>query len=73
MEWHWHPQPCDECPRRFLDPFLQFVMEGSANINQRSQDGGRDTEIAMGAFQPNFQPPGRGMVRILLYSAVIRV
>ena len=27
-------------------------MIGSANINQRSMDGGRDTEIAMGGYQP---------------------
>lgn len=30
----------------------EYVIIGSANINQRSMDGGRDTEIAMGAFQP---------------------
>jgi hypothetical protein len=40
------------------------VLEGSANINQRSQDGERDVEIAMGAYQPNFQPAGRGVVRL---------
>jgi phospholipase D1/2 len=40
----------------------EYVLEGSANINQRSQDGERDTEIAMGAFQPNFRPQGRGVV-----------
>lgn len=39
------------------------MLEGSANINQRSQDGERDTEIAMGGFQPNFRPQGRGVVR----------
>ncbi len=27
---------------------------GSANINQRSMDGSRDTEIAMGAFQEGY-------------------
>lgn len=32
---------------------LQYIIIGSANINQRSMDGSRDTEIAMGAFQPN--------------------
>jgi phospholipase D1/2 len=26
---------------------------GSANLNERSLDGGRDTEVAMGAFQPH--------------------
>ena len=29
----------------------RFVVIGSANINQRSMDGGRDTEIAVGACQ----------------------
>ena len=43
-----------------------YVIMGSANINQRSLDGSRDTEIAMGAFQPkytwsgkNFHPHGQ--------------
>ncbi|XVF48373.1 hypothetical protein PTKIN_Ptkin03bG0184900 [Pterospermum kingtungense] len=31
----------------------EYIIIGSANINQRSMDGGRDTEIAMGAFQPH--------------------
>ncbi|KAI3985531.1 hypothetical protein MKX01_033845 [Papaver californicum] len=30
----------------------EFVILGSANINQRSMEGTRDTEIAMGAYQP---------------------
>ncbi|KAL3729531.1 hypothetical protein ACJRO7_026627 [Eucalyptus globulus] len=30
----------------------EYVIMGSANINQRSLDGSRDTEIAMGAYQP---------------------
>eukprot|EP00250_Pteridium_aquilinum_P008779 c18202_g1_i1 orf=163-2598(+) len=30
----------------------EYIIIGSANINQRSMDGGRDSEIAMGAFQP---------------------
>lgn len=30
----------------------EYVIMGSANINQRSMDGTRDTEIAMGAYQP---------------------
>lgn len=29
----------------------EYVLLGSANINQRSLDGKRDTEIAMGAYQ----------------------
>ncbi|KAK1438662.1 hypothetical protein QVD17_04471 [Tagetes erecta] len=31
----------------------EFVVLGSANINQRSLEGTRDTEIAMGAYQPH--------------------
>ncbi|GJU76480.1 phospholipase D beta 1-like protein [Tanacetum coccineum] len=31
----------------------EFVLLGSANINQRSLEGTRDTEIAMGAYQPH--------------------
>ncbi|XP_058731587.1 phospholipase D delta-like [Vicia villosa] len=31
-----------------------YVIIGSANINQRSMDGSRDTEIAMGAYQPKY-------------------
>ncbi|XP_058113297.1 phospholipase D alpha 1-like [Magnolia sinica] len=30
----------------------EYIIVGSANINQRSMDGARDTEIAMGAYQP---------------------
>ncbi|KAG5528469.1 hypothetical protein RHGRI_029229 [Rhododendron griersonianum] len=30
----------------------EYVVFGSANINQRSLEGTRDTEIAMGAYQP---------------------
>ncbi|GMJ02747.1 ARABIDOPSIS THALIANA PHOSPHOLIPASE D DELTA, phospholipase D delta [Hibiscus trionum] len=32
----------------------EYVMIGSANINQRSLAGSRDTEIAMGAYQPYY-------------------
>ncbi|KAI9107264.1 hypothetical protein K1719_021652 [Acacia pycnantha] len=32
----------------------EYVLIGSANINERSLDGSRDTEIAMGAYQPNY-------------------
>ncbi|KAL2650476.1 hypothetical protein R1flu_018604 [Riccia fluitans] len=31
----------------------EYVIVGSANINERSLNGARDTEIAMGAYQPN--------------------
>ncbi|KAL8520376.1 hypothetical protein ACS0TY_011055 [Phlomoides rotata] len=32
----------------------EFVLMGSANINQRSLEGTRDSEIAMGAYQPHY-------------------
>ncbi|KAJ3686415.1 hypothetical protein LUZ61_015579 [Rhynchospora tenuis] len=32
----------------------EYVVIGSANINQRSLEGNRDTEIAMGAYQPQY-------------------
>lgn len=32
----------------------EYVLLGSANINQRSQDGTRDTEIAVGASQHKY-------------------
>lgn len=31
----------------------EYVIIGSANINQRSMAGSRDTEIAMGSYQPH--------------------
>ncbi|KAA8528785.1 hypothetical protein F0562_036140 [Nyssa sinensis] len=31
----------------------EYVILGSANVNQRSMAGSRDTEIAMGAYQPH--------------------
>ncbi|KAI3743942.1 hypothetical protein L1987_57014 [Smallanthus sonchifolius] len=31
----------------------EYVIIGSANINQRSMEGTRDTKIAMGAYQPH--------------------
>ncbi|GBG86249.1 hypothetical protein CBR_g41242 [Chara braunii] len=32
----------------------EYVIVGSANINQRSMDGARDTESAIGAYQPYY-------------------
>jgi phospholipase D1/2 len=32
----------------------EYIIVGSANINQRSMDGARDSEIAMGAYQPHY-------------------
>ena len=31
---------------------INLVITGSANINQRSLDGDRDSELAIGAYQP---------------------
>ncbi|XP_006650874.2 phospholipase D delta-like [Oryza brachyantha] len=33
----------------------EYVIIGSANINQRSMEGCRDTEIAMGGYQPHYK------------------
>ncbi|KAG8061724.1 hypothetical protein GUJ93_ZPchr0003g17345 [Zizania palustris] len=45
----------------------EYVIIGSANINQRSMEGCRDTEIAMGAYQSHYKwagndDPPRGQV-----------
>ncbi|KAL6897808.1 hypothetical protein ACP4OV_006767 [Aristida adscensionis] len=43
----------------------EYIIVGSANINQRSMDGARDSEIAMGAYQPHHlatSGPARGQV-----------
>ncbi|KAJ0744284.1 Phospholipase D alpha 1 [Helianthus annuus] len=43
----------------------EYIIVGSANINQRSMDGARDSEIAMGAYQPHHiatRAPARGQV-----------
>ena len=32
-----------------------YIIVGSANINERSMAGTRDTEIAVGCWQPNFK------------------
>ncbi|KAL5575587.1 hypothetical protein UlMin_017286 [Ulmus minor] len=43
----------------------EYIIVGSANINQRSMDGARDSEIAMGAFQPyhlSTRQPARGQI-----------
>jgi len=36
----------------------KYIIIGSANINQRSMAGTRDTEIAMGGFQPELSSNG---------------
>ena len=37
----------------------EYAIMGSANINQRSLEGSRDTEIAMGAYQPHYTCAGK--------------
>ena len=49
----------------------EYVIVGSANFNQRSMAGTKDTEIAMGAYQPHHSWASRkkhpcGQVVILL-------
>lgn len=51
----------------------EYVMVGSANINQRSLGGSRDTEIAMGAYQPRHtwnrkKGHPRGQVCIIIFT-----
>ena len=38
----------------------EYIIVGSANINQRSMDGGRDTELAVGAYQHSHTWKTRG-------------
>ena len=40
----------------------QYALVGSANINERSMSGTRDTEICVGAHQPNLERRNRGQV-----------
>ncbi|CAA7013731.1 unnamed protein product [Microthlaspi erraticum] len=43
----------------------EYIIIGSANINQRSMDGARDSEIAMGGYQPyhlSIKQPARGQI-----------
>ncbi|RVW16728.1 Phospholipase D alpha 1 [Vitis vinifera] len=43
----------------------EYIVIGSANINQRSMDGARDSEIAMGGYQPYHlatKQPARGQI-----------
>ena len=43
----------------------EYIIIGSANINQRSMDGARDSEIAMGSYQPYHlatRQPARGQI-----------
>jgi len=43
----------------------EYIIVGSANINQRSMDGAKDSEIAMGGYQPYHlatRQPARGQI-----------
>lgn len=57
----------------------EYIIIGSANINQRSMDGARDSEIAMGAYQPNHiagDTPARGQIygfRIALWAEHLKM
>eukprot|EP01065_Artemidia_motanka_P014465 TRINITY_DN1839_c0_g1_i1.p1 TRINITY_DN1839_c0_g1~~TRINITY_DN1839_c0_g1_i1.p1 ORF type:complete len:1172 (+),score=237.19 TRINITY_DN1839_c0_g1_i1:99-3518(+) len=44
---------------KFLICDDEYVIVGSANINDRSMDGDRDTEICFGAWQPEFSKDRR--------------
>ncbi|XP_028801164.1 phospholipase D beta 1-like [Neltuma alba] len=56
------PQALSQSSRRFMIYVHskgmivddEYVILGSANINQRSMEGTRDSEIAMGAYQPHY-------------------
>ena len=49
-----------------------YVIIGSANINQRSMDGARDTEICVGSWQPAFPPDSaHGDVHIFRLSLFV--
>ncbi|CAN6450359.1 unnamed protein product [Victoria cruziana] len=46
----------------------EYIIIGSANLNQRSLDGGRDTEIAHGSFQPAHINGPKGPARGHIYG-----
>ena len=57
-----------------------YIILGSANINQRSLGGNRDTEICIGAFQPEYtinETEPRGDIHTFRYNfwlwVVVRV
>lgn len=53
----------------------EYLILGSANINQRSLEGTRDTEVAMGAYQPQHtwarRPSGPLGQVIILYLHLV--
>ncbi|XP_027368199.1 phospholipase D alpha 1-like [Abrus precatorius] len=40
----------------------EYIIIGSANMNERSMNGARDTEIAMGGYQPHHLATKRGQI-----------
>ena len=51
----------------------EYVVVGTANVNQRSMGGSRDTEVAVAAKQPAHDEDHRGEVRkefVLLFETV---
>ena len=51
-----------------------YIIIGSANINQRSMAGTRDTEIAVGCFQPNIMNQGEvRKFRLSLWAEHLKV
>lgn len=46
----------------------EYIIVGSANVNQRSMDGGRDTEIAVGAYQPSHLASARKAAKGQVYG-----
>ena len=44
-----------------------YILTGSANINQRSLDGDRDSELAIGAYQPHRRGGSSGGGEVFLF------
>ena len=54
--------PCSDVASDAAAPLRQFLIIGSANINERSMAGTRDSEICVGAHQPKLETRARGQV-----------
>jgi phospholipase D1/2 len=52
MQRHWRFMIYAHSKGMIVDD--EYIICGSANINQRSMDGSRDTEIATGGYQPHY-------------------
>lgn len=55
----------------------EYVIVGSANINKRSMAGTRDTELAVGTYQPGYMAKGgelpKGQVRFTPCEFTLRL